>query len=547
VAAATFPAAFSRAADSALPPFDLEIDAHCHIFNGIDIPVFGFFEKVILESNLGELGSWFGAPFALLLASVIEGQAHSYDAERKVLKPAIDNPQVLSRISRNSDDSKRLVEQGLQKYLDKFTSFGRGRPLARSDRSWNDAFFVYLVRRLVDPKLTEPQIRERLKKEGPRFLVEKMEADQKNLTGLDKVLQEFYQYLFVWAPMYTDYRFQILDRLKDLLGDPGDRLRILTPAILDFDNWLHNEFDHPTPPADQADLMSLISLVQDPRKFAVHGLIGFDPWRYLDHPKTGLAVVKKAIKEQGFVGVKVYPPMGFRASGNDKIKDREFPEGLQKHRPNIGKKLDDALRELYRYCNDDDVPIMAHCAPSMGAGPGSALHADPKYWDAVLSNSNFSKLRVNLGHFGGIWNFDCASCANTDGPDWTAEIGWLMKKHQNRVYADVADFSGVLDRWDEATKTDTIFNNLKTLAKTVPDFSKQILYGSDFSLLGREWQYKKYYSQMRTKYDGYLGASNIEAFLGENAKTFFGLHRGQPARKRLEKFYDKRPMPDFGS
>src|SRR5262249_51352731 len=296
-AAATFPGPFSRAADSALRPFDLEIDAHCHIFNGVDIPVFGFFEKVILESNLGELGSWFGAPFAFLLASVIKVRSHSYDAERKVLKQALDNPQVLSKIPRNSDDKNSLVEEGLQNYLNKFTSFGRGgRPLERSDRSWNDAFIVYLVQRLLDPKLTEPQIKERLKKEGPRFLLEKMEADQKNLAGLDKALQEFYQYLFEWAPIYTDYRFQILNRLKDLFGNPGDRLRVLTPAILDFDKWLRNNLDQPTPPADQADLMSLISLVQDPTKFAVHGLIGFDPWRYLDHPKTALAVVRKAIK-----------------------------------------------------------------------------------------------------------------------------------------------------------------------------------------------------------------------------------------------------------
>jgi predicted TIM-barrel fold metal-dependent hydrolase len=545
-AAATFPAAFSRAADNALQPFSLEIDAHCHIFNGVDIPVFGFFEKVILEdSDLGELGSWFGAPIALLLASVIEGKAHSYADEKKVLEQAIGNPQALSGIRRNSDDRENLIDRGLQNYLNKFTSFGRGAPLPRADRSWNDAFIVYLVRRLVDPNLTEPQIRERLKKEGPDFLFKKMDADQKKAAGLDKALQVFYQYLFVWAPMYTDYRFQILDSLKGLFGDPGDRLRVLTPAALDFDNWLRNDFDHPTPPAQQADLMSLISLAQDPTKFAVHGLIGFDPWRYLSHPKTGLTVVKKAIAEQGFVGVKIYPPMGFRALGNDQISDREFPPGLQKYGPHIGAKLDDALRALYDCCESFDVPIMAHCAPTMGAGSSSALNADAKYWDAVFSN--FHKLRVNLGHFGGIWNFDCAGCANSGGPDWTAEIGGLMKKYPNRVYADVADFSGVLDRWDEAPKTKKIFQNLADMAEHVPGFSKQILYGSDFSLLGREWQYEKYYGQMRSKYKEYLGTSDIEGFLGENAKTFFGLHQGQPTRMRLEKFYGKRPKPDFGS
>jgi hypothetical protein len=201
--------------------------------------------------------------------------------------------------------------------------------------AWTWAGLLPLMGIRIGGTSTITQIKERLKKEGPHILFEKLEADRKNFAGLDKALQNFYQYLFVWAPMYTDYRFQILDRLKDLFGDPGDRLRILTPAILDFDNWLGNDIDHPTLPADQADLMQLISLVQDPTRFAVHGLIGFDPWRYLDHPKTGLAVVRKAIEEQGFVGVKIYPPMGFRASGNDQLQDTEFPKGLWKHRPNI--------------------------------------------------------------------------------------------------------------------------------------------------------------------------------------------------------------------
>jgi predicted TIM-barrel fold metal-dependent hydrolase len=284
--------------------------------------------------------------------------------------------------------------------------------------------------------------------------------------------------------------------------------------------------------------MRLISLVQ-PTNFAVHGIIAFDPWRYLEHPKAVLAVVKNAIEKQGFIGVKIYPPMGFQASGNANLGDQEFPKRLRREfHPHTGLKIDNALDALYDYCNRNDVPIMVHCSPSIGAGPGYELRADPKYWKAVLAK--YKKLRVNLGHFGGIWNF-----AKTDSTNWTAEIGELMKTYGDRTYADVGDFSGVLDRWREAGQTSQIFQNLQVLVGNVANFAQQVLYGSDFHLLGREPMYEQYYAKMRDKYQYYLGAANIAPFLGGNAKTFFGLHAGQPARKRLEKFYQGHPMPNF--
>lgn len=83
----------------------------------------------------------------------------------------------------------------------------------------------------------------------------------------------------------------------------------------------------------------------------MHSFVGFDPRRQVQEPGTPLALVKRAILEHGFVGVKLYPPMGFQAS------DNKGP-------------IETALRRLYDWCKDADVPIMAHAENSIGAGCG---------------------------------------------------------------------------------------------------------------------------------------------------------------------------------
>ena len=147
----------------------------------------------------------------------------------------------------------------------------------------------------------------------------------------------------------------------------------------------------------------------------LHGFIGFDPWQYLDdlaydrHPNA-LEIVSYAIEQQGFVGVKLYPPMGFQPCDNAKRDPSSFPVGLQDlcypHHP--GVEIDNALKQVYSYCDNNKLAVMAHCADSMGAVPDSALNAEPRLWDSVLTK--YRNLRLNLGHSGGIWDF-YPSCA----------------------------------------------------------------------------------------------------------------------------------------
>jgi hypothetical protein len=88
-----------------------------------------------------------------------------------------------------------------------------------------------------------------------------------------------------------------------------------------------------------------------------------------------MAIVRRAIEVNhiavgnstkitgGFVGVKLYPPMGFRAIDNKHLPDASFDEPAYLRSPDaglgsgIGNKLNAALSKLYAWCSANNVPL----------------------------------------------------------------------------------------------------------------------------------------------------------------------------------------------
>src|SRR6266478_5930030 len=224
--------------------------------------------------------------------------------------------------------------------------------------------------------------------------------------------------------LYTRNRYELAEELDQLHGKVAQKSRILlmTPAIVDFSKWL--EDDDQLSIQDQVDVMARIACRKDgPR---VHGFVGFDPLRQAlyDDNRGGapdgdpMAVVRRAIEVNhiavskstkltgGFIGVKLYPPMGFRATDNKHLPDANFNEpaylrstdtGLGSH---IGSKLDAALAKLYSWCSANNVPIMAHTSHSFGPNTDYEDRADPVFWAGVLKQDAFPRLRINMAHFG---------------------------------------------------------------------------------------------------------------------------------------------------
>lgn len=389
-------------------------------------------------------------------------------------------------------------------------------------------------------------------------------------------------------------------------------------AMLDFDYWL-NSRDVPSaptsdrwypldnPPPVQAPLIKQIKFMSELHKLypgEALPIVPFCPWRQADDRNrksstTALDLVKRAM-DSGFIGVKLYPPMGFRPMGNAGFDDRddktarwpshytENKDGRFKYGKMFGAELDESLSQLYDLCAQADFPIMSHtgfgnAARQIGMDKSKDLvstgeFANPRYWRLVLEQEKWKDLRINLAHFGFL------------RMDWRHDIGVLMRKH-SRVYADVGHFEELLvgDKCESArcffgevldkgfysdfeysqrlyaeiyaeivaskTYRPPRCKDAKKVVyvtgerKPVPNaLWQRIMYGSDHFMIQKEHFSSDYLDVVSRSYYAAMGNrllrdEYLRAFLSGNAAQFYGLTlskdgKASQNRERLLKFYN---------
>jgi predicted TIM-barrel fold metal-dependent hydrolase len=304
----------------------------------------------------------------------------------------------------------------------------------------------------------------------------------------------------------------------------------------------------------------------------IHPFVPYDPWRGAIALAAGglddaLRDVQDAIERQGAVGVKLYPPMGFRATDNKELSERHpagraFPiefEDAIRVRPvdpakTPGEWLDDALAGLYDWCARNGVPIMAHTGPSH-AGNGSPAYfnrAAPRHWRAVLARHE--ELKVNLGHFGGIWHWqedgtklaervarclrdtnDSQGVEDCNWEDWPAEVGRIMgePRFAGRVFADMAD---VL--LPPGGGTDRFIARFRSEFRDQPQITRGLMYGSDFpftvmegDFAGYRQNFEKAFRDLAPQGLGYDETRMNDIMCG-NAARFLGLTRARGITRR---------------
>ena len=171
-------------------------------------------------------------------------------------------------------------------------------------------------------------------------------------------------------------------------------VQMITPSFLDMHRWLGKAPISSI--AEQVDVMDALQVtIAQSTDMHMHSMVGFDPRRSAED-RNVLKLVKHAINDCGFVGVKLYPPMGFQPIENGELKVPEEPKGAS------GKHIERALMELYDWCAAEDVPIIAHAENSLGSLCGYGHRASPEWWRKVLANPKYTRLRINLAHFGGF-------------------------------------------------------------------------------------------------------------------------------------------------
>jgi predicted TIM-barrel fold metal-dependent hydrolase len=248
---------------------------------------------------------------------------------------------------------------------------------------------------------------------------------------------------------------------------------------------------------------------------------------------NALRIVQNAVKQHGAMGVKVYPPSGYRPYGN-KIPRKPFAPFNKDARDQYKARyegitaadLDTRCAELFNWCVKDDVPVLAHC----GSGEFEARkgygkhHAHPAHWSELLKSSpEMRHLRLCLGHAGGesFW------IGGRKEADWGMCVYQLCTSYPN-VYCEFGIHGEIVD----AKHRDAFVRQMTALiqkSRQTPggiDFASKVMYGSDWFMpmsgVGGRENYLVAFQDAALRIDRNLGAnmSFYRDFMYRNALRF---------------------------
>jgi predicted TIM-barrel fold metal-dependent hydrolase len=516
-----------------VPAFSDAVDAHCHVFNASDLPAVRFIRRVFLGDHSEVKGiqalevrdpDLLDGLLNLFLRILGANRAPTAKDEIAVL-----DRRAAARAGNASEVAAgRLAVGAVADYLEE-----RLGPTITLDAPSAEGL---RDRKLVVAILDAARQGTSLKSQGSVEIRALAAAAYFSLTPIGTYLR--------WFTLFTLYRNTLVDRLAADAGVQGLRPLLLAPATVDFDRWL-GENVKGSPLGDQIAVMDRIS--RRGKGPAVHAYFGFDPLRevYFRSAADGerlspLLLARTALEEHGFLGVKLYPPMGFRPSGNSLPYPQQVRNDLGR---DPSRDLDRVLDDLYRLCLQFDAPVLAHAYPSNEASGGFGERADPAYWMPVLRE--YPRLRLCLAHFG---RFDAISrdrlSESFPEASWEWTFGRYIKDNPGAdVVADLSFFDEALD--PGSPDRARIAGSLRRFVAEFDPGLRHLVYGSDWIMLGMHSDYMKYAESVDRfladdcRFDPAMRAR----FFHENATRFMGLERGGRTKVRLAAYYERHGLP----
>lgn len=521
-------------------PLDLGVDAHIHLFNGRDVPAYGFLKQVVLGGEGTPLPS--GVPVNSLMRLLLDILRMGTPSARQELEGIA---------PRGRADDQRSVAMG----IDAFRGAGGARTTARMaspDMSDDDALLLAMIqaeasgeplpdlgaramRRTAPPEAgIDGAALAALIYEGPAASAMAAPSAARRRAALSpSSLISTIQ----WAGLLTRGRRDLLAEVIRLYGgDGGKRIQIFVASLVDLEYWLDSRAEDAGWLSPQDAQIAVMSAIARERKDTL--ILNFAPFcplrAVVEGPQT-LRRVQGAIARQGFAGVKLYPPMGFRATCNDGIGfgHSRYPTGV------TGAQIDRALDQLYAWCAAEEVPIQAHANDSMAAARGTGAYASPVYWRRVLER--YPALRLNLshaGHFGAAHDIGSVPtvCGIRPERDWLAVIAQMMGAGR-QVWFDTGYWTEVTLATAERPAAITRLRELAALSGDPALFARRILYGSDWTMIAREPGFNAYLRGMEEFARAlYPDPARFDAMMGGNALDFI-LGPGRKQHDRLGAFF----------
>jgi predicted TIM-barrel fold metal-dependent hydrolase len=360
-----------------------------------------------------------------------------------------------------------------------------------------------------------------------------------------------------WVKLIRKTRSELVRVLAARHKQAGYRPTLLCPALVDYSNWLGEALRSPLP--DQVSVMGRIASRSDLPP--VHGYAPFDPLRQamfdrrivgIDGGWDPMALLRKALTQEGFAGVKLYPPMGFKPIGNAADADAGYPPkiaGKLGGNSNVGAALDEALDRFWDFCEAGDVPVMAHASNGNAAGRYYGFRADPVHWVELLEKRR--SLRIMLAHFG---SFQSASLGHgvpgekcprrlSFEDSWEGVIGrYVRRRPDSNLYADISFLAEVYGERGRLRSAERLREYLQ-----FDPGGRHLIFGSDWVMLGihKKWGKPPAYAAQVAAFlrDCGLTGEEVEGVMEKNALRFLGLRRREATRERLLSFYSVHGLP----
>ncbi len=513
----------------------LLVDMHCHVFNASDLPAARFLRQVVIRDFPQQSAmrtfeirdpDVLDRFIELILMLLGADKAPTAREEIAFLRGEGRAPKrrevAAAREAAIADTARFLV--ALDQRQRKISTSSLQTPREKSRQAGDEKFLAFMMGSRTEISRSDTQM-----SYGDATVVSREAFTSRGVIS---------RYLN-WFSLFRLYRHVLVEKLIADTSRQGFTPIMLSPALVDFDEWLYE--DVTTPLLQQAEVMSEISVHRAKQRDGpvLHGYIGFDPLRQVvfDNHKgsaSSLETVERALNDFGFAGVKLYPPMGFQPSRNTKPYPKRSTDLLGF---DPSKQMDQALRRLYWLCTDRDAPILAHGYSSNESGDGYAKRGDPYFWAPVFEE--FPKLRVCLAHFG---RFDAPSEGRDRLPllqrSWEWALGECIKKYpEQRIYADISYFSEVLDASPKLRKS--LASSFKLWTSEFDPGVDRLLFGTDWLMLGQEKGYEHYVGDIRDFLQGDCGfsAEICDKIFWRNALHFLPLQQRSVGRNRLEAWY----------
>jgi len=497
---------------------DPAIDAHCHVFNGSDLPVAGFVSQIELETILAE------SP----LASVKEFIIGKISDLLLTFSAGYQDEIAFLAGRPSAPEPRDLYRQAVMLFISDATAGdppGSAAPAAMQADPQHAPFVAQLISSMAPGALSYLQA-------DPTQAVKVLNPE--DILGDDPFALDLEHYLG-WAEQMVDYRIRNIDRLFQLFGPERQGVTVATPAMVDFHRWL-NAADNglsvdeslapKVPISDQVDLMIQV-IRQRPN---VLPFVPIDPRNDWSESLKLLELCFGDLDPDwtptGFVGVKVYPPLGFSPSDNSHIP-KFFGNAIEAFA--LQATVETNLDALYRYCSENDVPIMTHCNQSNYAPLGRfGDTGNAALWQPVMKR--YPALRLNLGHFGDVGGF-----ASNPGDGIHTTIGAMWKAYP-RVYADVSDAANV----SVPAFRSMLASSYSAFYATNPEIVQRLMFGTDWDILGVTRGFETFLDDWSAAVDGIAALvpqpDLRHRFFFDNAAAFLGFtdknsrNRGRIAR-----------------